>query len=112
MQFIVTGTHSALVWYLPCDFPKWGPILLTGYMVVLFVLFMNFYIKSYLTKRPRAAGDVAKPHTKVSHKNGSTVVTNGQSSSNGAVAQNGVLAGGANGHITMNGDSISVKKSN
>ena len=111
MQFIVTGTHSALVWYLPCDFPKWGPILLTGYMVVLFVLFMNFYIKSYLTKKPRAAGDDTKRSAIGSHKNGSTVFSNGRSSSNCALAQNGVLAGEANGHIMANGKSISDKKS-
>ena len=92
MQFIITGTHSYLNWHLKCDFPEWAKILLTGYMAVLFILFMNFYIKSYLTKRPRKSGAAdAKRHT-----NGSTVVTNGQSSSNGVVAQNG----DANGHIT------------
>ena len=59
---------------------------------------MNFYIKAYLTKKPRDAKPVA------SHKNGA--FANGQSS-NEVSTQNGFEA---NGHVIANGDSISEKK--
>jgi hypothetical protein len=37
-----------------CDFPRWMSYALAFYMVTLIVLFSNFYIHAYLTKKPKA----------------------------------------------------------
>ncbi len=98
IQFIVTGTHSYLNLYLKCDFPDWGKHLLCWYMVILFTLFTNFYIKSYLTRK-------AKKETG-SHK--SAAVTNGFAT-NGAVTASGT--GEPNGNVSVvNGHSTGQKK--
>jgi GNS1/SUR4 family len=72
-----------------CDFPRWGQFLLSGYMILMLVLFTNFYIHAYIRRRSEhlrkqetngscaLAGDDknTKHSAKHTHKNG--VVTNG-----------------------------------
>nr|WPT09941.1 elongation of very long chain fatty acids 2/5 protein [Namalycastis rhodochorde] len=54
MQFLITLTQTMYVILVPCDFPFWGKGLLAGYMVVMFTLFSNFYIQTYMKSRSRA----------------------------------------------------------
>ncbi len=89
----MTGTHSTLNLYLECDFPVWGKYLLCGYMVILFTLFMNFYVNSYLSKRPKRvlAVGLAKPR-----ENGAALKK--LSETNGTVVGTSADAGEPNGH--------------
>jgi hypothetical protein len=76
--------------YVGCDFPQWGQFLLSGYMILMLVLFTNFYIHAYIIRRrsenyrkqdangscASAEGDKNPKHSaNYGHKNG--VVTNG-----------------------------------
>ena len=57
--------------YNSCEFPKWGQYLLASYMVIMLVLFSNFYIHEYIKKSNelKKKRDLAGLETKPS-KNG------------------------------------------
>lgn len=55
VQFCVTLTHSLYALYSGCDFPLWGKNILVYYMVIMLVLFTNFYIRSYILKNRHRA---------------------------------------------------------
>lgn len=59
IQFCICGAACIYSLYLDCDFPKWMHYALLFYASSLIVLFMNFYIKSYLKgKRPASENSV------------------------------------------------------
>ena len=74
IQFCCTLSHTVHSMSSPCDFPPWGQYLLAGYMLLMLVLFTNFYIMSYVARRK----------TKSDH-----IVKNGDSARNGTAVQNG-----------------------
>lgn len=51
-QFVLILYHTVQTYTSGCDFPLWGQIMLTGYMISLLILFGNFYIQSYIIKKP------------------------------------------------------------
>ena len=55
VQFCVTLSHSLYSFYSGCDFPLWGKNILIYYMVIMLVLFTNFYIRSYILKNRHTA---------------------------------------------------------
>ncbi|KAI0212390.1 Elongation of very long chain fatty acids protein 2 [Lamellibrachia satsuma] len=79
IQFCCTLTHTLYSLSAPCDFPQWGQYLLASYMVLMLVLFTNFYIMSYVAKHK-------------SHENGH-VIKNGKAFHNGNGTQNGLRNG-------------------
>jgi hypothetical protein len=81
LQFCITLSHTVLVYFLNCGFPLWGIYLLGGYMVIMLILFSNFYIQTYL-KAAKARKQQA------ASSNGT--ITNG--------SMNGATANGVNGH--------------
>jgi len=78
IQFCITLSHSLQSYIPPCDFPMWGVHLLVGYMVIMLILFSNFYYQTY--KKKQAIKENAK-------------LANGNSS-------NGNTVNGINGHAT------------
>nr|WPC85589.1 elongation of very long chain fatty acids protein 2/5 [Hediste diversicolor] len=85
VQFLVTFTHTSYVILTPCDFPFWGKGILAGYMVIMFTLFSNFYIQSYIKQgaaRREAAAKKNGVHNGVAngYSNGlsSQTITNGK----------------------------------
>lgn len=50
VQFVITFTHTSLGLYKTCDFPLWGQLLLFFYMIIMMILFSNFYIHEYVKK--------------------------------------------------------------
>lgn len=98
VQFVITFTHSLQTYVSGCDFPLWGQYLLMSYMIVMLILFGNFYLQSYIYKRGASSHpkktDKSLGHTteqngsvekngKSHYQNGSNIVANGHS--NGAV---------------------------
>lgn len=83
VQFVMILYHTVQTYTSGCDFPLWGQIMLTGYMISLLILFGNFYIQSYIkkgsaaSKKPDAAGDAEIQKQ------------NGGSYQNGALTSNG-----------------------
>lgn len=51
LQFCITFTHTVNSIRIGCDFPRWGQNLLSSYMVVMLILFGNFYIHAYIKRR-------------------------------------------------------------
>ena len=47
-QFVVILIHTLQTGFTDCDFPVWGVYFLTTYMIMMLVLFGNFYLQSYL----------------------------------------------------------------
>jgi hypothetical protein len=48
--------------YNSCEFPKWGQYLLANYMIIMLILFSNFYLHEYIKKsnelkKKRALGE-------------------------------------------------------
>lgn len=89
VQFVFTLSHTLIGWYQrtegKCNFPPWGQYLLTSYMVIMLILFSNFYIKEYIQKanekkRRRLAKDLNNNNVKTS-----SAKVNGQS--NGEVKE-------------------------
>jgi elongation of very long chain fatty acids protein 7 len=60
VQFVGIMVHGfQLVFYKDCDFPNAFAYYIAAHAVMFFILFSQFYIKSYLTKRPTAK-DIGK----------------------------------------------------
>ncbi len=53
-QFVITCAHALYATFTDCDYPLWGKNLISGYTTILFILFMNFYLQSYVNRK-RAA---------------------------------------------------------
>lgn len=51
IQFVITFTHSLQTYVSGCDFPLWGQYLLMGYMIIMVILFGNFYVQSYIKRK-------------------------------------------------------------
>lgn len=47
-QFVLILIHTLQTGFTGCDFPVWGVYFLTTYMIMMIVLFGNFYLQSYL----------------------------------------------------------------
>nr|WNR62018.1 elongation of very long chain fatty acids protein elovl2/5 [Platynereis dumerilii] len=78
IQFVITFIHTNYVIVTPCDFPFWGKGVLGIYMVIMFTLFSNFYIQSYLKTKERK--EKAAKENGASRENGvHTKATNGLS---------------------------------
>ncbi|KAJ8306553.1 hypothetical protein KUTeg_017098 [Tegillarca granosa] len=50
-QFILTLFHTVQTYMSGCDFPVWGQFMLTAYMIILLVLFSNFYLQTYIKNK-------------------------------------------------------------
>jgi hypothetical protein len=71
IQFCITFSHSAYSLTLDCDFPPWGQYLLSGYMVLMLVLFTNFYIHAYIVhQRKHATSRSTVAADEGAHQNG------------------------------------------
>uniref|UniRef100_A0A914XNL3 Elongation of very long chain fatty acids protein n=1 Tax=Plectus sambesii TaxID=2011161 RepID=A0A914XNL3_9BILA len=53
IQFCVAFMHGAIGLYVDCPFPRWMGWALLLYMVSFIVLFANFYLHAYITKKPK-----------------------------------------------------------
>ncbi|CAI9739564.1 of very long chain fatty acids 2 [Octopus vulgaris] len=74
IQFCVTFAHSANSIRVNCEFPSWGKYLLTCYMILMIILFSNFYIQAYIKGRRNPNVDTANNYAKKkSSQNGSTI---------------------------------------
>ncbi|XP_002733299.1 very long chain fatty acid elongase 4-like [Saccoglossus kowalevskii] len=51
IQFVTVMLHTAYVIYSNCGYPRWPMAFLIIYMASLFILFANFYSKTYVTKQ-------------------------------------------------------------
>jgi hypothetical protein len=49
-QFVTILLHTAQGIYFKCDYPQWGLWMLFGYMIIMLILFGNFYINEYINK--------------------------------------------------------------
>ena len=63
-QFVIILIHTVNTYTSGCDFPMWSIAMLTAYMVILIILFGNFYIQSYRLK------STASPAINGKHSNG------------------------------------------
>jgi len=63
VQFLLIFTHTFTGLVRGCDYPLWGQLMLSGYMVVMLILFLNFYIQEYVT-RSNMLNDVNKDQNK------------------------------------------------
>ena len=90
--------------YTSCAFPRWGKLLLVGYMVSMLILFSNFYIKTYISKRRSRSAQSSQK----SVANGTTTKDLNMNGKNGVT--NGHTNGNANGltqrHISSNGKHV------
>jgi len=50
LQFLLIFTHTISALIFGCDYPLWGQVMLGGYMVIMLILFTNFYIHEYVTR--------------------------------------------------------------
>nr|AKE92956.1 elongation of very long-chain fatty acids protein [Sepia officinalis] len=69
IQFCITFGHSANSIRVQCDFPRWGQYLLTGYMIIMVILFSNFYIQAYIKGRRNPKGQQEHSQKKQKKKN-------------------------------------------
>ena len=81
VQFIITFSHSFYTYVSGCDFPLWGQYLLMGYMIIMLILFGNFYMQQYIAKSNARRQHHKKTDSNL-HQNGDSTkhVTNGASS--------------------------------
>ena len=84
IQFCITLSHTCYAAYVNCDFPTWGITVLIGYMVIMLVLFANFYIHAYAEHRRRRkdlhSAELTNANNGFHHSNGTHnngVVSNG-----------------------------------
>jgi hypothetical protein len=71
IQFCITLSHTLYSIYADCDFPRWGQYLLAGYMILMLVLFTNFYIHAYIiSQRKHAASKLAESSSDGAQHNG------------------------------------------
>ncbi|CAF1157873.1 unnamed protein product [Adineta ricciae] len=52
-QFVIVLTHTFGGIIYGCDYPLWGQLMLGGYMVIMLLLFRNFYVQEYKTRDKR-----------------------------------------------------------
>eukprot|EP01129_Flabellula_baltica_P012696 TRINITY_DN5771_c0_g1_i1.p1 TRINITY_DN5771_c0_g1~~TRINITY_DN5771_c0_g1_i1.p1 ORF type:complete len:266 (-),score=25.93 TRINITY_DN5771_c0_g1_i1:19-816(-) len=50
-QFLINIAHCVIELYFDCPFPRWMGWAMLGYMASLFLLFLNFYLRSYQAKK-------------------------------------------------------------
>ncbi|CAF0732189.1 unnamed protein product [Adineta steineri] len=50
IQFVLIFTHTFSGLLTGCDYPQWGQIMLSGYMIIMLILFTNFFIHEYITR--------------------------------------------------------------
>jgi len=50
IQFVLIFTHTFTGLLRGCDYPLWGQLMLNGYMIIMLILFTNFYIHEYVTR--------------------------------------------------------------
>jgi len=50
VQFILIFTHTFSGLLRGCDYPLWGQYMLNGYMIIMLILFTNFFIHEYVTR--------------------------------------------------------------
>ena len=51
-QFATFFVHASLPLFIECDFPKFFSYVILFHGAMFFLLFANFYIQSYIKKRP------------------------------------------------------------
>lgn len=51
LQFILVGIHAMQLFFVKCDFPLWVAYFHLGHVVLYLILFGNFYMKAYNTKK-------------------------------------------------------------
>ncbi|KAL5015665.1 hypothetical protein ScPMuIL_005254 [Solemya velum] len=51
IQFCCTLSHTLSGFYRGCGYPMWGQHLLAWYMVLMLILFANFYIHEYIKRK-------------------------------------------------------------
>ena len=49
-QFLLIFLHSVNACFYDCDFPKWPLMILSFYVIIMIILFSNFYMQSYMSK--------------------------------------------------------------
>ncbi|CAF1672360.1 unnamed protein product [Adineta ricciae] len=82
IQFVLIFTHTFTGLLRGCDYPRWGQIMLSTYMIIMLLLFTNFYIHEYVTR----SNDVKRRKLKTNQINQST----DDQSTNKSSKQNGV----------------------
>jgi hypothetical protein len=93
IQFCMTLSHTLLSMYVKCDFPSWGQYTLAGFMLLMLVLFTNFYIHAYIRRsHSKANGDASKKHD---DDEMTDAVTNGNGKAHLNGANNGAKRGGS-----------------
>jgi len=50
IQFVLIFTHTFTGLLRGCDYPLWGQVMLSTYMIIMLILFLNFYIHEYVTR--------------------------------------------------------------
>lgn len=103
IQFCMTLSHTLYSIYVGCDFPQWGQFLLAGYMILMLVLFTNFYIHAYIIGRRRA-----EERRKQLAQSDMVTTVNGNGTQNG-IQKHSVSNGHKNG-VVSNGFGDSKKK--
>jgi hypothetical protein len=90
----MTLSHTLLSIYVKCDFPSWGQYTLAGFMLLMLVLFTNFYIHAYIRRsHSKANGDARKKHDDDDETTDAVTNGNGKAHLNGA--NNGAKRGGS-----------------
>lgn len=62
-QFLLIFSHTFLGIIRGCNYPLWGQYLLGGYMIVMLILFTNFYVHEYITR----SNDAKRRKQKLEH---------------------------------------------
>merc|ERR1712168_923133 len=73
IQFATFFIHASLPLFVECDFPKFFSYVILFHGAMFFLLFANFYIQSYIKKRPKAS----KSTSNGIHSNGVKTDING-----------------------------------
>ncbi|CAF0937460.1 unnamed protein product [Rotaria sordida] len=50
IQFVLIFIHTFHAIFTGCNYPLWGSWMLGGYMIIMLILFTNFYIHEYITR--------------------------------------------------------------
>jgi hypothetical protein len=50
IQFMLIFTHTFSGLVRGCDYPLWGQLMLNGYMIIMLILFSNFFYHEYITR--------------------------------------------------------------
>jgi len=68
-QFMIIFVHTAQGIFTGCEFPLWGQCMLGGYMVIMLILFANYFFHEYITR----ANDAKRHKQKLSVANGGKI---------------------------------------